>query len=557
METALAPGQTIGHYVILDRLGRGGMGEVFSAKDTRLDRTVALKVLPPEMVHDPERMQRFSREAKTLAALSHPNIVTIFSIEEIDEWHVLVMELVAGQTLRGAIAKEGLGLARLLEIAESLAEALAAAHERGVTHRDLKPENIMLTDSGRLKVLDFGLAKITTEQQFSGAPDHSTLTRDGVILGTVPYMSPEQAQGKPIDQRSDVFSLGIIIYELLTGQRPFQGGNLAELISSILRDAPRSISTLRPQTPPALKLIIKRCLEKAPKDRFQSAGELHAALRALRHELVIESAISSGRKRMLSTTARRAAAGPGQFWLRTRRGLAALLGVAFAVNFIETGIETILKTHYGLGTQLGYRLGAAAHAIEGYFSFERHDMTNAVAVYGYAFSYFFILPALFAALAIGFARRESIAPFRVLMLALVLAYAISLPCYVFFPVPERWALPDSEAILLSDLWSSRLIEAFRPISGLDNCFPSYHTASTVILVWTAYLFGARFRTTTLALGLTIILSTFVLGIHWLTDIVAGIALGLLCVAWALRMDRRLAAVVVTKSNAIPIAPVTP
>ena len=540
------PRKNIGHYAIIDQIGRGGMGEVFIARDTRLDRKVALKVLSSDVVADQERLHRFEREAKTLASLNHPNIVTIYSVEELEGTHFLVMELVEGETLRGAINRGQLSLAKFFEIAIPLTEALSAAHERGITHRDLKPENIMVTESNRLKVLDFGLAKLTHGDPMSDTlrmEEAQTLTQKGCIMGTVPYMSPEQAQGKPVDHRSDLFSLGIILYELLTGQRPFTGDSIAELISSILRDAPRPLYEIRPDVPLPLVFLIERCLEKDPRARYQSAQDIFEELKEYRKEIEIVEAVSSGKKRVSMDTIptswnipRRMSFGK---LLETRLGLTAILAGIFAINYIETAIETLLKNNYGLGGDLEFRIAAAVHAIEGLFSFERHDVTNGLAVYGYSASYFFVFPILLFAVLASLARRSDITAFRISVLALAVTYLISLPFFILFPVPERWAYPESEAILLSDLWSSHFIEFFRPISGIDNCFPSFHVSTTVVVIFVSYLFKIRFRTAVLALGMIVILSTFVLGIHWITDIIAGMILGPLGVLLAIKIDKSL------------------
>ena len=209
-------------------------------------------------------------------------------------------------------------------------------------------------------------------------------------------------------------------------------------------------------------------------------------------------------------------------------------------NLVETWIETWLRDSAGVGRELGYQIAAAFHALEGWLSFEHHDATSSVAVYGYSISYFFLSPLLGLGVAWALARRRDISPFRVFCLAVAVAYAVSLPFFLFLPVPERWAYPLSEAVLLSDQWTSKLIEAIRPISGLDNCFPSFHVSLTVITVLAAYLFAVRLRTVVLALGATVVLSTFVLGIHWIPDMAAGLAVGVLSVAVAWRLDQRLA-----------------
>ena len=229
-------GETISHYRILDKLGKGGMGEVYLAEDTTLKRKVALKVLPPELASSQERLERFQREAESLASLNHPNIVTIHTVEEDDGVRFLTMEWVEGQTLADLVEKGGLPLEKIFEIATPLADALAVAHSKGIVHRDLKPGNVMVTNEGRVKVLDFGLAKLLEEEPDLVATEMATeaLTRDGIAMGTIPYMSPEQVQGKAVDHRSDIFSLGIVLYEMSTGQLPFEGETSADLISSIL-----------------------------------------------------------------------------------------------------------------------------------------------------------------------------------------------------------------------------------------------------------------------------------------------------------------------------------
>jgi TolB-like protein len=261
------------------------MGEVYRATDTKLGRDVALKVLPAEMASHPERLERFQREAKALAALDHTGIVTVYSVEEAGGVHFLTMQLVDGQPLDRLVPEGGLTTPQMLEIATAIAEALAAAHERGIVHRDLKPANVMVTTDGRVKVLDFGLAKITAPE----APESSDSqlatdvhTREGVVMGTVPYMSPEQVSGLKLDHRSDIFSLGVLLYEMATGRRPFQGRSSAELASSILRDPPPPLEESRSDLPVGLSRLISRCLQKKPDDRFSTARDAAAALRDLR-----------------------------------------------------------------------------------------------------------------------------------------------------------------------------------------------------------------------------------------------------------------------------------
>ena len=264
------------------------MGEVYLAEDTTLKRQVALKVLPPELATNPDRLDRFQREAESLASLNHPNIVTIYSVEEDDGIRFLTTELVEGRTLGQVISSGGLALDRLFEMAVPLADALSAAHAKGVVHRDLKPSNVMVTVEGRIKVLDFGLAKLLEEDDTDLiATEMATepLTREGTAIGTMPYMSPEQVQGKTVDHRSDIFSLGVVLYEMATGDRPFQGETSADLVSSILRDQPDSVTEIRQELPRHLGRIIRHCLEKDPQRRYQAALDVRNEIEGLRQEV--------------------------------------------------------------------------------------------------------------------------------------------------------------------------------------------------------------------------------------------------------------------------------
>jgi len=258
------------------------MGEVYRARDTRLGRDIALKLLPSEVAMHPDRLARFEREARTVAALNHPNIVMIHSIEAEGGMRFLTMELVEGQSLDHVVAAGGLSLPAVLDLAIPLADALVAAHERGIVHRDLKPGNVMVTRDGRVKVLDFGLAKLVQEDVDDKATQVKTLdapiSKLGQVVGTVPYMAPEQIRGEPVDARSDLFSLGVLMYELASGKRPFAGATSADVTSAILRDMPAHLA------PVDLDRIVTRCLEKNPRERYQSALDVMNDLRALRRE---------------------------------------------------------------------------------------------------------------------------------------------------------------------------------------------------------------------------------------------------------------------------------
>ena len=526
------------------------MGEIYVAEDTRLGRRVALKVLPAEAVADAERLQRFQSEARAVAAMNHPNIVTIHGVETDHDIHFIAMELVEGKTLRKVIPKGGLPLPEFFRIAEQLTAAVAVAHESGITHRDLKPDNVMVTPSGHVKVLDFGLAKLVDEPAdpaFDGPTrvdsdkvPSPNLTEDGALLGTVPYMSPEHVTGRGFDHRSDIFSLGIILYEMLTGERPFHGSTSTSMMSAILRKPAEPIARRRQDVPRSIELAIELCLEKDPADRMQQTSALHEQLRIARREI-------SSASRVSDTGAARQVTRPPSVVVRSvdrARSLASLhrlplflLAVVFLVNFLETAIETAVRDRWGVGRELGYQLARAAHWFEGANTVEGYDTASPVIVYGYSSAYFFAMLVLVVATGWALARMPGREPFRVFALAVTVDYAISLPFFLFFPVPERWAYPESGAILLSDLWAPKLIEIFRPISGLDNCFPSFHVSLTVVMVALAFLYRLRYRWSALWIGLLITLSTSVLGIHWLTDIVAGLATGILAVTVARLMDR--------------------
>ena len=257
------------------------MGEVYRATDTKLGREVALKVLPAEMASSPERLERFQREAKALAALDHPGIVGVYSVEESGGVHFLTMQLVEGHSLDKLIPESGLPVEQILEIATALAEALATAHEKGIVHRDLKPSNVMVTKDRRVKILDFGLARMSeAHAEVPGASELSTqlLTQEGIVMGTVPYMSPEQILGRAMDHQTDIFSLGVILYEMATGSRPFEGDSSAELAAAILRDTPPPPRDLRSALPSGLAQVIDRCLQKEAADRFPLAQEVREAL---------------------------------------------------------------------------------------------------------------------------------------------------------------------------------------------------------------------------------------------------------------------------------------
>ena len=294
---SLLPGSRINHYEVVAKLGEGGMGEVYRALDTTLGRHVALKVLPPDLARDQARIDRFRREARTVAALNHPHIVTIYSVEQdaATGAHFLTMELVEGEPLDRQLRANGLPASKLLDLAGTLAEALAAAHDKGIVHRDLKPANVMMTADGRVKVLDFGLAKSNDPMWAAGAETETALrTSDGVVMGTLPYMSPEQLEGRELDARSDVFSLGVLLHEAATGSRPFRGRSSAALLSSILRDPPPPISARRSDLPGAFGRLVARCLEKDRDRRIQTARDVRNEIDVIRHGIASGTHAAAG-----------------------------------------------------------------------------------------------------------------------------------------------------------------------------------------------------------------------------------------------------------------------
>lgn len=333
---ALAAGSRLGAYEVLGLLGAGGMGEVWRARDTRLGREVAIKVLPGDFLEDEERKGRFEREARTLASLNHPGIAAIYSFEEIPGSpgtpgrHLLVMELIRGRSLSELIEPGGLPLKQILDWAIPIADALAAAHERGVVHRDLKPGNVMVSDEGQPKILDFGLARVSAP---SSSPIHTesmteALTAQGNIFGTVPYMAPEQLRGEKADARSDIFSFGAMLYEMASGRRPFIGATGAEVVASILKEDPPTLDGIRTDLPTAFMRIVGHCLEKNPRQRVQSAADLRHELSDLAEEIrTRHGAVAMAQPPTQPVTKRR--------WISIAALAAVLLAAASGVFFLK------------------------------------------------------------------------------------------------------------------------------------------------------------------------------------------------------------------------------
>jgi serine/threonine protein kinase len=382
-EPALSAGRTLGQYRILKAIGAGGMGQVYLAQDTRLDRQVALKILPPHLSGDPERRARFTREAKAVAALNHPNIVTMHSVDEADGLHFITMELVRGRTLAELLPRHGFPLGRFLEIAIPLTDALAAAHREGITHRDVKPANVMVTDEGRVKVLDFGLAKVTPEVRNDSTHDTPrSLTAVGHIAGTPAYMSPEQAEGKKVDARSDIFSLGIVFYEMLSGRPPFVGDSVAAVLSSILNSTPRPLGEVKPAVSRRLALHVRRCLEKNPLDRYQSAIDLRHDLEDIRRDTDSGDSVQAAPSESQSRRRMRIAwtlgsivvvAGVAGLWSARSRSGAGPATIPRFQNAVQVTSSSLIVESYPTWSPDGQRLAYQASEV-GYLTDTKRDV---------------------------------------------------------------------------------------------------------------------------------------------------------------------------------------
>ncbi len=335
---SLEVGKQLGIYTVVGPLGAGGMGEVYRATDTKLDREVALKVLPDAMARDPERVARFEREAKLLASLNHPQIAAIYGFEQAEGKRFLVLELVDGPTLEERIAGGPLIVEESLDIARQIAEALEAAHDNGIIHRDLKPANVKITPEGQVKVLDFGLAKALAEENPDTEMSPGTsptitqhYTKPGVILGTAAYMSPEQARGRPVDMRSDIWSFGCVLYECLTGDSMFLGETVTDSIGAILHKQP-DWERLPPDTPPTVQLLLRRCLAKDRKRRWNHIGDVRIEL---------EAAIADPTSSALGL-ASAALATEGKSSILSLRGIAAIVSAMVLATLITAGIGWLL-----------------------------------------------------------------------------------------------------------------------------------------------------------------------------------------------------------------------
>jgi serine/threonine protein kinase len=318
---AIHAGQRLGPYEILSAIGAGGMGEVYQAHDTKLGRDVAIKVLPEAFAHDAERLSRFEREAKMLASLNHPNIATIHGLEQSNGTSYLVMELVSGETLAERVKRDGaVPMEEALAIAKQIAEALEAAHEKGIIHRDLKPANVKVTPEGRVKVLDFGLAKAFASESEVDISQMATLSEEGRILGTPGYMSPEQARGKSVDKRTDIWAFGCVLYELLVGKPAFRGETVSDTLAKVLEREP-DWETLPAATPAKLQELLHRCLEKDSQRRLRDIGEARIEL--------LDA---------MPSTARQETSGKKRFKMTRRAAVGALAGAAAGAAGVATSV---------------------------------------------------------------------------------------------------------------------------------------------------------------------------------------------------------------------------
>src|SRR5262245_41006170 len=339
---SLSAGARLGPYEITGSLGAGGMGEVYRARDTRLGRDVAIKILSPQLSNDPDRLRRFEQEARAAGVLNHPNVMMIHDVGATDGLHYVVSELLEGETLRDRLRSGPLPVSRAIEYALQIVRGLAAAHARAIVHRDLKPENLFITTDGLVKILDFGLAKLLGDE--AGGDDATVAigTRPGTVWGTMGYMSPEQLRGLPTDHRTDLFAFGVVLHEMLTGRGPFHRDSAPEIMSAILRDDPPELSNSSRGVPPALDRIIRHCLEKRPEDRFQSTRDVAFALETLSGHRAIEAPPEPGPAKKKTTRAKPVtAARPAAMPVPVYHQLTFRRGTVFSARFGPDG-QTVL-----------------------------------------------------------------------------------------------------------------------------------------------------------------------------------------------------------------------
>jgi serine/threonine protein kinase len=528
-------------FLKLGELGRGGMAVVYRVRDVVVRKDFALKVMNHDLAGEATYLERFDREAEAMRHVQHERIVEMIDVGTIPSGQPYIkMPIMKNGSLQECIVRPGGCSDELVRgwAADAL-EALVQVHAANIVHRDIKPSNFLLSDDSRATLTDFGIALGANDQR---------LTRTLDQMGTVQYMAPEQRTNRTVEWNADIFSLAVVLHELRTGELPLRDpgvgidGQLGELIRAMGAASPSD----RPTAADALRML--REGQPLPQPSPPPA-EIPAR--------------KSQKKRGPSTTGRKRRATPAQLEAeRAARAEAlrqqearekkahedrrlgkivalAVLAFVFMLNYVETAVETWLRTDYRIGVETEQFLAEAAHWFEGGVDFVHHDATTDAVALGFSLVYFVIFPAIAVVTVLMLMRMRDSRPLLILSAAATVDYAISLPFFLFFPVPERWAYPASNAILMSDLLTTRLIQAFRPISGLNNCFPSFHVSATVVLVLCLYRARVPFRHVTVPLGLAIILSTFALGIHWTPDIIAGVASGIISIWAAERLLDRL------------------
>lgn len=544
-------------FEVLGELGRGGMATVYRVRDKATSEQAALKVLSRHLSQDDACRERFAREAASMMNVVHPRIVPALEVGTLTSGQPFIRMPV----MRGNLQQQ-IGRGRRCEEstvrrwAEDALAALERVHAAGIVHRDIKPSNFLLGEDGSAMLTDFGIALL---------PDDPRLTQTQEHMGTVPYMAPEQSRERTVTTQADIYALATVLHELVTGELPRDRpgfrvpGELGELIRRMARRDPakritatealtllRTVGSLTPRprptnpsgriTPPSVTL---RSDLAVPSDVVTLVDVVTPA-----DVITPSDAVTPRFTTMITPYPTPADAATEQRYASAARNqkIAAglLLATLFLMNYVETGIETWLRSKYGLGVETEWQLSHAVQAIENGLSFASHDRLPAFTYIGYSIVYFFVFPILAVGVAALFALRRNPRALLVLATAATVDYLLSLPFFLFFPVPERWTSPESGAILLSDLWTSELIQAFRPFSGLNNCFPSFHVSITIVVMLCIYRARAPFRTLAIPLAIAVVLSTFALGIHWLPDIVAGAALGLISVRVAERLLNRLA-----------------
>jgi serine/threonine protein kinase len=576
--TRAADGDLGPRFQVLGTLGRGGMAIVYRARDVELEEDVALKVLNVDLSQDPVYRERFRREARNMSRVHHPCIVPVTDVGALGNGQLfLKMPVLTHGSLQEEIRAGGGPLKeRIVRWTQNALEALACIHRAGIVHRDVKPSNFLLSDDDRALLTDFGVALTTDDRR---------LTRTLEQMGTLAYMAPEQRTDRTVTGKADIYGLAVVLHELTTGSLPvlFPGSGLNGRFGELIRE----MGAMKPEDRPTAEEALKRLQEIAldPEPLFVPPSEPVIELRSPKSRRgkgpkppVVEEMppsevpVTPTRKTPTRrpTPKNRLTPPPildpvlelppapvvprPDHHLNVRRKkifAIAVLAALFAFNFVETRTETLWRDTHPAGAVLEQTLGSASQWFEAGFDFEGHDGAGAVAENVSSLAYFILFPLLGVIALVTCARRRDPNAMLLLATAAAVDYALTLPFYLFFPVPERWTFADSGAILLSDRVSSTLIQAFRPFSGLNNCFPSFHVSATVILI--VVLFRARFlfRRAAALVGMAVALSTLLLGIHWLSDIIAGAATGVLSLYVA---ERVLAAVsAISWLNRVPEA----